>query len=74
MAQFPYAPPRSDTPTGDEISAMASVLARRYAGRAVEVALHFAAEHEAVKDKARAAIWHRVAGLLRTRFPAPTLS
>lgn len=53
---------------------MACVLARRYAGRAVEVALHFAAEHEAVKDETRAAVWHRVASLLRTRFPAPTLS
>jgi hypothetical protein len=64
----------SPLPTGDEITAMAHVLARRYAGGSVNVALHFAAEHEAVADAPRAAVWHRVADELRRRFPAPTLS
>lgn len=47
-------------PSDSEISAMAAVLDRRYGVNADGVAGHFVAEHEAVGDNARAALWSRV--------------
>lgn len=55
----------SDTVTDTEIRAMAQVLARRYCGEAIDVALHFADEHQAIGDIPRACIWNRVAESIR---------
>lgn len=65
--------------TDEEIHAMAQVLARRYHARAMDVALHFAFEHEAIGDLARAGLWTRVAEFLpqgneARGNEAPTLS
>lgn len=64
----------SDTVTHTEIRAMAQVLARRYRGGAIDVALHFADEHQAIGDMPRASIWNRVAECICKPSPAPTLS
>ena len=61
---------KPDTPNADEILAMVWVLARRHGTAAPDVANHFAAEHDAVGDGTRAALWRRVAGILER----PTLS
>ncbi len=60
--------------THEEILAMAHVLARRYCGEAMDVALHFADEHQAIGDLTRAGVWIRVAACLRAGNTAPTLS
>lgn len=54
-----------NTPTESEIDAMAAVLVRRYGSRANEVARHFVAEHEAVRDQARATLWKNVGARLQ---------
>lgn len=64
----------SDTITHPEIRAMAQVLLRRYRGTAIDVARHFAEEHEAVGDAPRARVWTRVAQCIRASDRAPTLS
>ncbi|MCG8648715.1 MAG: hypothetical protein MI861_02720 [Pirellulales bacterium] len=53
---------------------MADLLARRHAEGAVEVALHFAAEHDAANDERRASVWYKVAGRLLDFPGRPTLS
>ena len=55
----------SDTVTDTEVCAMAQVLARRYCGAAVDIALHFAGEHQTIGDFSRARIWNRVVERLR---------
>jgi hypothetical protein len=74
MAHHARYPVQHEGFTGDEIAAMAEVLARRYGAEAGAVALHFAAEHESVGDDIRSTAWRRVARALRTRNAAPTLS
>lgn len=74
MAQIRHDDPAFDTPTQEEITAMADLLARRHAEGAVEVALHFAAEHDAVNDERRAAVWYKVASRLLDTPRTPTLS
>ena len=64
----------SDTITHPEIHAMAQVLLRRYRGKAIDVARHFADEHEAVGDRPRARVWTRVARCIRASDRTPTLS
>jgi hypothetical protein len=61
-------------PTQSEISAMATVLARRYGPRAGDVAQHFILEHEAVGDHVRAALWGEVCAHLGRKAKTPTLS
>ena len=51
-------------PGETEIRTMAGVLARRHGRAAAAVAAHFAAEHVAVGDRARAGAWDKVAALL----------
>lgn len=65
MTQAMHTPADDAGLSPEEIAAMARVLARRYRGEAAGVALHFAAEHRAVGDEARAGAWTRVARLLR---------
>jgi len=64
----------SGTVTDTEVSAMATVLARRYCDAAIDIALQFAGEHHAIGDLSRARTWNRVVECLRERTPAPTLS
>ena len=73
MAQVAPIQIEIDTPNADEILAMAWVLARRHGTAAPGVAHHFAAEHDAVGDGTRAALWRRVAGILEAGWQ-PTLS
>ena len=61
-------------PTQDEICAMAAILMRRYGVNAEEVADHFILEHNAVGDRARAALWEKVRAILARNTLAPTLS
>ena len=70
MAQLSPFHAKPDTPTADEILAMAWALARRHGAAARGIAHHFAAEHDAIRDSARATLWRRVAGILER----PTLS
>lgn len=61
-------------PTDSEISAMASVLERRYGVKADGVAEHFVQEHEAVGDDARAQLWTKVRARLACKVSPATLS